>query len=267
MTFIARSLAGVAFGAAAMFWLDPRSGRRRRARLVEQIRSRTAHFNDAVGVAGRDARHRARGLRARVSALFRREEVSDEVLAERVRAALGRAVSHSGAIEVAVSQGRVTLMGAVLADEYPDLIDAVCSVRGVTDVVDELAVHEFAAGVPELQGGRQRVRSRFGLLRENWSPGTRLVMGGSGGALAALGTWLLFNRRGSDLLGGCTLAMGSAFVLRSVTNTSVRRLVRDARERMRGNAHAELRNEPDAREPRFARDPRAATGSGAAPFR
>jgi hypothetical protein len=264
MISIARSLAGVAFGAAAMFWLDPRSGRRRRALLLDQIRSRTAHFNDAVGVAGRDVRHRARGVRARLMSLFRHEEVPDDVLAERVRAALGRVVSHSGAIEVAVSQGRVTLMGSVLAEEYHDLIDTVCAVRGVGDVADELAVHEFATGVPDLQGGRLRVRSRFALLRVNWPPAARVAMGGSGGALAALGTWQLFSRRGHDLLSGCALAAGSVLVLRSLTNTPVQRLVQDARQRMRGHAREELTTELDAREPRFARDTPLSTDEVAA---
>jgi uncharacterized membrane protein len=211
-----------------MFWLDPRSGRRRRALLQDWLGKTTTELNDAVGVAGRDVQHRARGLRARLKWLFRHENVPDDVLAERVRAALGRAVSHPGAIEVAVSQGRVTLMGSVLTDEVPDLIDTVCSVRGVGDVVEELAAHESATGVPELQGGRPRVRSRFPMFRDNWSPALRLAMGGTGGALSAWGTAQLFSRRGYGLLGGGALVAGSLLLVRSVTNTPMRRLRRGA---------------------------------------
>jgi uncharacterized membrane protein len=224
MTPIARSLAGVALGAAAMFWLDPRSGRRRRAVLLDRLGSATTDFNEAVGIAARDVKHRARGARSRLTSFFRHEEVPDDVLAERVRAALGRAVSHPGAITVAVTQGRVTLMGSVLADEHDELIDCVWSVRGVGDVADELAVHESATGVPELQGGRHRGRARFPLLRENWSPAVRLGMGTAGSALAAWGTRQLFTSRGSGLLAGTELAVGSVLLLRSVTNTPLRRL-------------------------------------------
>jgi uncharacterized membrane protein len=214
-----------------MFWLDPRSGRRRRALLVDWVGSATTDFNEAVGVAGRDVRHRARGLRARLSWIFRHENVADDVLAERVRAALGRAVSHPGAIAVAASQGRVTLMGSVLTDEYSDLINTVYSVRGVVDVIEELAVHDSAVGVPQLQGGRPRVRSRFPLLRQNWSPATRLAIGGTGGALTAWGTRQLFSRQGYGIVGGCALAAGNVLLLRSVTNRPVRQLVGTAGHR------------------------------------
>ena len=54
MTPLTRSLAGVAFGAAVMFWLDPASGRRRRARVRERIGSIWSDFNEAVHAAGRD---------------------------------------------------------------------------------------------------------------------------------------------------------------------------------------------------------------------
>ncbi|HVY80265.1 MAG TPA: SRPBCC family protein [Steroidobacteraceae bacterium] len=231
MTPIARSLTGVALGAAAMFWLDPRSGRRRRAVFLDRLGSATTDFNEAVGIAARDVKHRARGVRSRLTSLFRHEEVPDDVLAERVRAALGRAVSHPGAITVAVTQGRVTLMGSVLAEEHDELVDTVWSVRGVGDVADELAVHESARGVPELQGGRHRGRARFPLLRENWSPAVRLGMGTAGGALAAWGTRQLFSTRGSGLLGGAELAVGSALILRSVTNAPLRRLAGGAGRR------------------------------------
>jgi osmotically-inducible protein OsmY len=58
------------------------------------------------------------------------EEVSDEVLVDRVRAKMGRVVSHPGAIKVTAEQGRVTLSGAVLEHEHEELLQAVRSVRG-----------------------------------------------------------------------------------------------------------------------------------------
>jgi hypothetical protein len=191
---IARSVASAAVGAAAMFWLDPVRGRSRRAFAEEKVGSAAGNLTDAVGVAGRDLGHRAEGIRHRAHSWFAHEEVPDEVLTERVRSALGRVASHPRAIKVSTNNGRVTLKGAVLAHELPYVLDAVCTVRGVTTVSDKMAVHDDPRGVPELQGGRSRGPARS-FLPWRWSPAARLLAGVSAGSLLLAGLWQLSGTR------------------------------------------------------------------------
>jgi uncharacterized membrane protein len=207
-----------------MFWLDPATGRRRRAIVRDRIGSIGSDLSEVVGAAGRDGEHRSRGIGARVGSLFGRGEVSDEVLTERVRAALGRAVSHPRAIDVSTANGSVTLNGTVLERERAELLDVVCSVRGVGEIADELTGYEDADGIPELQGGRARRRSRFVLLRENWPPAARVLVGASGGALALIGAQQLISTRKAGVLGACAMAAGGLLLARSATNVPLRRL-------------------------------------------
>lgn len=218
MMQITRSLSFAALAAAAMYWFDPNSGRRRRAQARDKLISRAIDFSEGVGVAWRDLLHRSRGFRARIRAMFESETPSDEVLIERIRANIGHAISHPGVIEVEVSQGRAILSGPVLADEYNRLLHAVRSVRGIKDVEDRLAVYESAEGVSALQGGRPRPPQRFELLQENWSPAARLVTGTLGTAL------MLYGLRERGIVGSLAAVAGGALTLRSTTNMPLVRL-------------------------------------------
>src|SRR5678815_3666725 len=96
-------------GAALMYMADPHEGARRRARLRES----TVHANRLAkavgGMTSRDVRHRLSGAAARLLAHFvERSEPIDDVLVERVRARLGRLVSHPGAIHVTATHGTVS---------------------------------------------------------------------------------------------------------------------------------------------------------------
>lgn len=213
-----RSLSAAVLSAAAMYWLDPSSGRRRRARLKDQLGSALRGARHTLDVGARDLGHRMEGVAAQVRYRFSDGSVDDSVLAERVRACLGRAVSHPGAIEAEIARGRVTLKGDVLAQEYPRLMRCVRGVRGVCGVEDQLGVHSDARGVSALQGGRPRSARRLDLFRESWAPSTRLLIGGAGGALALAGL-----RRGGAL-GALGMLAGSLSIVRAATNMPLRRL-------------------------------------------
>src|SRR5712664_1436747 len=75
---------------------------RRRQRAVLRDKSLSAARDAAGGVArrGRDLRHRLRGIVYRAKSRLADEEVPDDILVERVRAQLGRPVSHPRAIDV-----------------------------------------------------------------------------------------------------------------------------------------------------------------------
>jgi uncharacterized membrane protein len=212
-----RTLAGAALLAAGMYLFDPDRGRRRRALLRDRLFSVAARADDALGVMARDTAHRLKGLAARARTSFGDGTADDDVVVERVRACMGRVVSHPSAIKTSVSEGRVVLRGDVLASEHRALLSAVRSVRGVKETIDELGVHETARGISALQGGRPRER-RAELFQENWSPATRMLTGTSGMALLYSGLRL------RSPLGLLTIVAGGALLARSLSNVPIGRL-------------------------------------------
>jgi len=179
-----RLLASAVTGALAMYFLDPSAGRRRRARTRDRAGRMARKAADAYEVTLRDVRHRAQGLQAMGQRLLRRaDEVSDPKLVGRVRAVLGRYVSHPHAIEVSAASGHVTLSGPILAGEVHSLVHAVKQVPGVCGATNRLEVHNEPGKVSALQGGVPRRGQRFELLQDNWSPSARVAVGGIGLAL------------------------------------------------------------------------------------
>jgi uncharacterized membrane protein len=212
---------GAGVGAGIMYLLDPDRGRRRRALVRDKVVRGVHALGDALDTTSRDLRNRTRGVIAELRPRRDTGPVSDVVLEERVRSALGGPVRHPRSIGVTVRDGRVTLRGPVLADEVPVLLRRVSAVSGVTEVDNQLDVHATAADVPGLQGEGRRGRAgdQFELLQSQWSPTARLFMGLAGGALTALG----LRRHG---LPGTALALGGlAIAARAATNVELRRLL------------------------------------------
>jgi BON domain-containing protein len=210
-------IAGIIMGAGVMYLLDPERGARRRSRLRDQGIHLGRKLGDGVAATARDVRNRSAGTAAELRSRFRRGQVDDEILHDRVRSAIGRVVTHPGAITVTVSDGRVTLTGHVLADELDDLIERVQRVRGVSEVRNELEMHRSADGVPALQGaGRSREQ---GPQAGNWAARTRLLLGAAGGVIAVKGTRM----KGP---GGRALTfLGSGILSRAASSVPPRRLV------------------------------------------
>src|SRR5688572_13367094 len=180
-------LVGGALGALAMYFLDPHEGRRRRARARDKMVHAGKRLNQAGKVTARDTVHRAYGVVASARKLFKQEEVADDVLAERVRAELGRVVSHPHAVEVGADRGHITLSGPILSEEVRPLLRCVRHLPGVKAVSDRLTVYQGAEAqhISSLQGGHPRQGARFELLQENWSPAARLAVGTLGAGLIA----------------------------------------------------------------------------------
>lgn len=212
-------LGGVGLGAGLMYVLDPERGARRRATVRDKASGARHDLADALDTGWRDLAHRLRGVVAEGRAAFSRGPVPDALVAERVRATLGRLASHPHGIRVAVDDGVVTLSGPILVSEVDGLVKYVERVRGVQRVVDELTVHRVANGVPGLQGGSARVGPRPDFLQQNWAPATRLLAGTAGGAL---GLWGLLR---GGLVGTAYGAFGGLLVLRSVMNMPTRRIL------------------------------------------
>lgn len=182
-------LAGAAIGAVAMYLSDPDRGKRRRALIRDKVVSTAHRSGDAIGVASRDLANRMQGMRAKTGRLFSRrgKTTDDQHLVERVRAKVGRAVSHPHAIKVHAQNGNVILSGPVFAHEKQQLLTAIHSVPGVRSIDDALQVHTNSSGVPSLQGeGRPRQLHSL-ILQANWPPAWRAVATVGGGALSAYG--------------------------------------------------------------------------------
>jgi hypothetical protein len=224
------ALAGVAAGAGLMYFLEPGRGTRRRTRVAQRATRALHDVETTVESGARDLRHRAAGLAHEARARVAHEEVSDDVLVERVRAKLGRLTAHARAIEVAVSSGAITLGGDVLRAEHGRVVRGVRRVRGVSAVTDRLVSHETREGTPALQGGAPTVAT------PSWtgSPALKLLAGAAGAALA-----------GRALLGGglgrIPLALAGATLVRNLASPSHGR--RERRAARRAGAEATHREQ------------------------
>ena len=80
------------------------------------------------------------------------EPQSDDQLRERIRAQMGRWVSHPRAVQVEVQEGRVRLSGYVLRGEAHGLVENVHAMAGVRELQNDLQIHEGPGDIPTLQG-------------------------------------------------------------------------------------------------------------------
>lgn len=195
------SLVASGIGAGVMYLLDPDRGRRRRALVRDKLVHLETITEDAIGVVSRDLQHRAQGAVSLLTQPLRGEAVGEEKLVPRVRARLGRLVSHPHAIQVSAHQGVVTLKGPILAREVPGLLKGIRSVRGVRDIDNQLTVHERSGGEPSLQGQSWRPGMRWEWEQANWSPTFRLITGLLGGGLAVQGLRKNFLSRALGMAG------------------------------------------------------------------
>jgi uncharacterized membrane protein len=210
---------GLGAGAAVMLLLDPSQGARRRARTRDKLVRAAHNASRAMGATARDLGHRAQGMAATIRHTGRAEFAENDVLVERVRARLGRHVSHPRAIEVHADSGVVTLVGPILAREHARLVAAVRSVRGVRDIEDHLEPHEEAGNIPSLQGGVVPPGESFELWQRRWTPSVRLLVGAMGGTVCG---WGMVRRDATGL--GLAL-LGTAVTLRAASNLEAARLV------------------------------------------
>jgi uncharacterized membrane protein len=179
-------LLSAALGATAMYYLDPVRGRQRRALVRNQLVHASHKAAHDARVAGQDAANRMRGLAANARAALDSEQPDDDVLTDRVRACLGRIVTHPSSIHVSSADGIVTLSGPVLTAEVPGLVDCVLGVRGVREVRNALEIHDEPGRVPGLQGTPEKRTGRRAAFRNsNWPPALRFASG-IGGTLATL---------------------------------------------------------------------------------
>ena len=211
---------GLGAGIALTYWLDPQRGHRRRALARDKARHVLIKQAELAGKGGRDVKHRASGVVARLRSLGS-DRPADDLLLARVRARLGHHVSNPASIQVEVDDGAVTLRGPVLRHELGELTRAVSRVRGVHCVENELDVHDDPGNIPALQGTGGRARARA--LNGTWSPARRLLAMGVGATAVGYGLMM----RGRIGLG--MASMGAVVALRGAAGMPLRTLARGGR--------------------------------------
>ncbi|MCM3869545.1 MAG: BON domain-containing protein [Pyrinomonadaceae bacterium] len=161
-----RLLSAAGLGAGLMYLFDPARGKRRRALVRDQMKHAAKVAGDVTGKTGRGVRNHLLGVFAEVGSLFRSRDVSDDVVKARVRAKLGRVVSHPSAIEVKAVDGLIVLSGPILASEEHPLLKSVAAIPGVKNIENLLELHDQGGEITVLQGGQPEE----GPLKTNWSP-------------------------------------------------------------------------------------------------
>ena len=138
MNTIMRIATAFATGAAAMYFLDPLAGNRRRA-LVRDKGVAAGH--DLERLAREQTTHaadRLHGVVAETRAALAATPVGDTQLRERIRTRLGRLVDDPGDISVHVQGGQVVLRGSASAGEIEDVLETVAAMRGVAGIDSHL---------------------------------------------------------------------------------------------------------------------------------
>jgi hypothetical protein len=147
---------GVGLAAAGFTLFDPRRGGARRAMIRDKVASRARKVREEGRGLLIHAADRIRGAIHETRARFDEGGISDSVLEDRVRAQMGRAVSHPGGLRIKAVDGCIEIAGPVLRHEVDGLVDRIRSVRGVKDVVERLDVHDEPGNEPALQGAGSR---------------------------------------------------------------------------------------------------------------
>jgi len=201
-------------GAAAMFMLDPDRGRRRRAWLRDKCVSACRKTKRAYETTLRDLRNRSKGVWAQTTAIFRRSDVSDITLLERVRAQIGRFVSQPLDIVVEVHDRRACLSGTVSSPgEAKKILSGIKRVPGIQGLLHRFVIQDTSTGAAhsESSGGY------FELMQNHWSPTARLLVGAAGSVLTVQGL------RQGGILGSTLSLTGMAMLVRGVRNRPLSR--------------------------------------------
>ncbi len=145
-------LGGVGIGLGLMYMLDPDRGRTRRALLKDKAGSLVLHSSTSVGKESRNARNHLRGLLAETRSRLRRSGITDDGLAERLRAEIDRLAPTPGPLHATVRSGRVSLSGPVLASQVQAIVEQVAMIPGVMGVDNRLTVYQDSEDMPHIHG-------------------------------------------------------------------------------------------------------------------
>lgn len=145
MNTVTRIATAFAAGAAAMYYLDPLVGRRRRALVRDKGVAASHDLEQFARAKSKRAADKVHGVVAETKAALSAAPINDAQLRERLRSRLGRMVDAPGDIAVDVRGGRVMLRGHATAAEIEHVVDKVSLMRGVASVENHLVANEAMA--------------------------------------------------------------------------------------------------------------------------
>jgi uncharacterized membrane protein len=213
-------LTSIGLGAGLMYFLDPQQGNRRRAMVRDKVNSFVNRLDDSIDVAMEDARNRARGALAEVSAKLSDQGAPDWILEERVRTNLGRMARHARGVTITADGGRIYLSGPVLREDADAILKTAARSRGVHSVENQLQIFDSPENIPALQGEPSPQRhARPDWQQRNWSPATRLLSSVGGSLLTLYG----LTRRG--VAKPFLSTAGLVLTTRGLTNLDARTLL------------------------------------------
>ena len=207
-------LSGAVFGAGFMYIADPILGKRRRAIARDAAIHSAKVVGRAFDIGSRDMAHRLNGILEETKSFLKHGSVDDEILADRVRTAVGRVSSHPN-VEVLAENGRVTLLGPVVDREERRILKLAKSVKGVRGVVNRMKPHKPLA----FAATQQSRESQLDIMQRHWAPATRIIVGAMGITAAGSGTKI------GVIPAALTRIAGLALLARAATNMEFKRLV------------------------------------------
>ena len=137
--------AGLGAGAGLMYLYDPDRGRSRRKKLTSEAAGLLNRGEKLVEKQGIDLLNRARGLMHDTTSAFLKEEIPDDILAERIRSRMGHVLAHPHEVNVKAQSGVITLEGSLSRADRARLTEEVEAMPGVKRVKDHLAARTGAA--------------------------------------------------------------------------------------------------------------------------
>jgi uncharacterized membrane protein len=204
-------LGGLAAGAAALYFLDPDQGQKRRTAFATKAKRMGKSVAEEASKSGRDAWHQVAGNARKIWNRVSWEQPDDDILVERIRARLGRIVSHPPDVHVASDHGTITLWGRAPNREIYAMVRTLGSMHGVREIRNHLEIHERPEAAAD---GNLFQRARHTTLH-NWSPAKRAAVGTAGAAAAIYG-W-----RRKDNLGVALSVLGSGLIAASAMKRNV----------------------------------------------
>jgi len=142
------ALGALALGVGAMWLMDARQGRGRRAWLVQKANRVLNETGSFARATGKHLRNKMKGYSHEAASLASRggSLLTDNTIAERVRSALGHLGTRSSSIGVQCAGGCVTLTGRCVADDVDVIIGTTRDVYGVGQVNNNLEVGDMYSG-------------------------------------------------------------------------------------------------------------------------
>ncbi len=133
---------GLLAGATLMYFFDGDSGARRRSLTHDKLSHLKRVSKTRLTKRSRDVNNRIIGFFTELQNMFSYsdEAVDDAILEGRIRAKIGRVLTHPKMVHIECHDGHVQMSGYAIGREVPILYDVIRRVRGVKNITSNNVV-------------------------------------------------------------------------------------------------------------------------------